>query len=186
MEQKSTFTRSAMMCGLYIGIILIVYQVLLYITNQDMNPSFGWILYVILTVGVFLSQTGYRNSVPGSNIKYSTALAYGILVMTCAGIIQSFYSIVLYKYIDPSLLEKMQTLQKEALIKNGFSDDQIEQTSGMISKLGPSILIFSNLLGFAFYGFIISLITSIFVKKEGKYHEQITEKLDSKEYNKND
>jgi len=182
MEQKSAFRRSAMICGLYIGIALIIYQVILYITHQNMNPSFGWITYVILTVGVFLSQTTYRNNVLKGNIKYSTAMGYGVLVMLCAGIIQSLYTVVLFKYLDPSLLEKMSNMQEELMIQKGFSDDEIEQMSGIMSKFrSPAFLIFSNLFGYVFYGSIISLITSIFVKKVEKDDVQIMKNPDFKE-----
>jgi len=182
MEQKSSFRKSAMLCGLYIGIALIIYQVILYLTHQNMNPSFGWITYVILTVGVFLSQTGYRNNVLDGNIKYSTALSYGVSVMIFAGIIQSLYTVVLFKYIDPSLLDKMSNMQEELMIKEGISDEQIEQMSGMMSKFrSPLFLVVSNLFGYAIYGFIISLITSIFVKKEEKNSDQIIKEPDFKE-----
>jgi len=186
MEQKESFRKSAMICGLYIGIALIIYQVILYFTHQNMNPSFGWITYVILTVGVFLSQTGYRDNILDGNIKYSTALGYGVSVMIFAGIIQSLYTVVLFKYIDPSLLDKMGTMQEELMIKEGMSEDQIEQMSGVMSKFrSPLFLVFSNLFGYAIYGFIISLITSVFVKKEKKNSNQITNNLDFKE-EKND
>jgi len=182
MEQKSAFRKSAMICGLYIGIALIIYQVILYLTNQNMNPSFGWITYVILTVGVFLSQTGYRDNVIDGNIKYSTALRYGVSVMIFAGIIQSLYTVVLFKYIDPSLLEKISNTQEEFMKHKGFSDDEIEQMSEIMLKFrNPFFYVFSNLFGYAFYGFIISLVTSFFVKKEKKNSNQITNELDFKE-----
>jgi len=186
MEQKASFRKSAMLCGLYIGIALIIYQVILYLTHQNMNPSFGWITYVILTVGVFLSQTGYRDNLLDGNIKYSTALGYGVSVMIFAGIIQSLYTVVLFRYIDPSLLDKMGSMQEELMIKEGISNDQIEQMSGIMSKFrSPLFLVFSNMFGYAIYGFIISLITSIFVKKEGKISNQIVKDPDFKE-EKND
>jgi len=182
MEQKSAFSKSAMICGLYIGIILIIYQVILYLIHQNMNPSFGWITYVILTIGVFLSQTGYRDNVLDGNIKYSTALGYGISVMIFAGIIQSLYTVVLFKYIDPSLLDKMESLQEDLMIKKGIPDDQIEQMSGILSKFkSPVFLVFSNLFGYAIYGFIISMITSIFVKKNREYAEQMKKNTNFKE-----
>jgi len=180
MEQNSTFRRSAMICGFYIGIALIIYQAILYLTHQNMNPSFGWITYVILTVGVFLSQIGYRDNLLDGNIKYSTALGYGVSVMIFAGIIQSLYTVVLFKYIDPSLLDKMGSMQEELMIQRGISDDQIEQMSGIMSKFrNPLFLVFSNLFGYAIYGFLISLITSLFVKRAEIESEQRTENPES-------
>jgi len=185
MEQKSAFRRNAMICGLYIGIALIIYQVILYLTHQNMNPSFGWITYVILTVGVFLSQIGYRDNILDGNIKYSTALGYGVSVMIFAGIIQSLYTVVLFKYIDPSLLDKMGSMQEELMIKEGISNDQIEQMSKIMSEFrSPLFLVFSNLLGYAIYGSLISMITSIFVKKVEKNDIQIMKDPDFKEYKK--
>ncbi len=166
MEQKSTFWRSAMIYGLYLGISLIVYNVILYIMGKNLNPSLAWITYLIIAAGVIYSQIGYRNRDLEGYISYSTALGFGVAVMICAGLIQSVYSVILFKYIDPTLLDQLRTMQEEAMLQQGIPEDQIETITDMMTKFrSPIFLAISSLFGFALFGFVISLITSIFVKR---------------------
>ncbi len=166
MEEKSTFWKSAMTYGLYLGIVAILYSVILYIANQNLNPALTWINFVILTVGLYLSQLAYRNRQLNGYISYSTALGFGVAVMLCSGIIQSVYTVILYK-LDPSLLDQMRMMQEETMLKQGLPEESIEAATEMINKFqNPMLLAISGLFSFAFLGFIISLITSIFVKKK--------------------
>jgi ABC-type antimicrobial peptide transport system permease subunit len=69
--------------------------------------------------------------------------------------------------IDPSLMEQIRIMQEEALMQQGMSDDQIEMAGEMMSKFqSPLVLVISSLFTFAFIGFIISLVTSIFIKRK--------------------
>lgn len=51
-------------------------------------------------------------------------------------------------------------------MERGMSDEQIEDFGQMMTKMqSPLVIAISGLLTFGFIGFIISLVTSIFVKK---------------------
>jgi len=166
MEQKSTFWKSAMTAGLYLGIILILYNVILYITNQNLNTSLGLISYVILAAGVVYFQIQYRDHELGGFISYGTAFGYGVTLMAFSGIIQSLYTVVLIKFIDPGILDQIRIMQEEQMIKQGVSEEQIEMASKMMDAFrSPIIIAISGLFSFALLGVIISLISSIFVKK---------------------
>ncbi len=166
MEQKSTFWKSAMTYGLYLGIALILYNVVLYMTGQNLNTSLGLISYAIMAAGVYYSQIHYRNTELSGTITYSQALGFGIVVMLFAGIIQSLYSVILIKYIDPSIMDQIRMMQEEELLKRGMSAEQIEAVGQMMTKMqSPIIIAISGLFSFGLIGLIISLITSIFVKK---------------------
>ncbi|WP_282592987.1 DUF4199 domain-containing protein [Gaoshiqia sediminis] len=166
MEQKSTFWKSAMTYGLYLGIALILYNVLLYVAGQNLNTTLGLVSYLIMAAGVFYSQIHYRNTELNGFISYSQALGFGIVVMLFAGVIQSLYSVILIKYLDPSILDQIRVMQEEALMERGMSDEQIEAVGQMMTKMqSPLVIAISGLLTFGFIGFIISLVTSIFVKK---------------------
>ncbi|MGD9928981.1 MAG: DUF4199 domain-containing protein [Mangrovibacterium sp.] len=166
MEQKSTFWKSAMTYGLYLGIALILYNVLLYVAGQNLNTTLGLVSYLIMAAGVFYSQIHYRNTELNGFISYSQALGFGIVVMLFAGVIQSLYSVILIKYLDPSILDQIRVMQEEALMERGMSDEQIEDFGQMMTKMqSPLVIAISGLLTFGFIGFIISLVTSIFVKK---------------------
>ncbi|HKJ42375.1 MAG TPA: DUF4199 domain-containing protein [Sunxiuqinia sp.] len=166
MEQKSTFWKSAMTYGIYLAVAIILYNVILYVMGQNLNQTLGLFSYVIMGAGIYFCQYYYRNRELDGYIDYSKALGFGVAIMLFAGILNALYTVILLK-IDPSILDQIRAMQEEALMKQGMSDDQIEMAGEMMSKFqNPIIIVISSLFTFAFIGFIISLITSIFVKKK--------------------
>ena len=166
MEQKSTFWKSAMTYGIYLAIALILYNVILYVLGQNMNKMMGFIAYLIMGAGIYICQLNYRDKELGGYIDYSKALGFGVAIMLFAGILNALYSVILLK-IDPGIMEQARIMQEEALMQQGLSDEQIEMAGQMMTKFqNPVVMAMISLLSFALIGFIISLVTSIFVKKK--------------------
>jgi len=166
MEEKSTFWKSAMIYGLYLGIVVTLYSVILYVSGQTVNKSLGYVSFVLYAVGVVLAQINYRNKDLHGVISYGQAVGFGVAVMLFAGIITALYNIIIFK-IDPSLIEQIKSMQEEAMLKQGLSEDQIEAAMSMTSKMmSPGILAISGLFSSVFMGTIISLVSAIFVKKQ--------------------
>jgi vacuolar-type H+-ATPase subunit I/STV1 len=166
MEEKSTFWKSAMIYGLYIGIIATLYSVVLYVVGQTQNKGLLSVMYLFYIVGIVLAQINYRNRDLNGNISYGQAVGFGTAVMLFGGIISALYTLIIFK-IDPGLIEQIKTIQEEALLQKGLSEDQIEAAMSITSKmLTPGIMAISGLFGAVIIGTIISLITSIFVKKQ--------------------
>jgi len=167
MEQKSTFWKSAMIYGLYLALALTLFSVILYATGLILNQKIGYISLVIYVVGIILAQIHYRDSELNGNISYSQALGFGVSIMLFSGIITALYTIILYTIIDPGLIEQMKNIQEEAMLKKGMSEDQIETAMSIASKMmSPAWLSIMGLFGSVFMGTVVSLITSIFVKKQ--------------------
>ncbi|WP_299576335.1 DUF4199 domain-containing protein [uncultured Sunxiuqinia sp.] len=166
MEEKSTFWKSAMTYGIYLAVALIFYNVILYVTGENMNTTLGLVTWLIMGVGIYLCQKGYRDKELDGSIEYSKALGFGVSVMLFAGVLNALYSVILMK-IDPSIMDQVRILQEEAMMKQGLSDEQIEAAGEMMTRFqSPLIIVLSSLFTFAFIGFIISLITSIFIKRK--------------------
>ncbi|WP_053180726.1 DUF4199 domain-containing protein [Sunxiuqinia dokdonensis] len=166
MEQKSTFWKSAMTYGIYLAVALILYNVVLYVLGESMNQTLGLVTWVIMAVGIYLCQKSYRDTELGGYIDYSKALGFGVAIMLFAGVLNALYSVILMK-VDPSLMEQIRIMQEEALMQQGLSDDQIEAAGEMMNKFqSPLLIVISSLFTFAFIGFIISLVTSIFIKRK--------------------
>ena len=167
MEQKSTFWKSAMVYGLYIGIFFMLFSVILYVTGQTNNKTLGYISFPLYAVAIALVQLHYRNNELNGSISYGQAISFAVAAMFFSGIITALYTLILYSFIDPSLVEQMKTLQEEALLQRGMSEDQIEAAMSMSSKMmTPGWMSIMGLFGSVLMGAIISLITSIFVKKQ--------------------
>jgi hypothetical protein len=72
------------------------------------------------------------------------------------------------KFIDPGIIDKQIQLLEDRLVQKGMPEDQIEMTMKitkkiMTAEIAPFVVIFN----YIFWGFILSLITSAFIKKEG-------------------
>jgi hypothetical protein len=167
MEQKSTFWQSAMIYGLYLGIFFTLYSVILYVTGQTQNKSLALISYPLFAIGIVLAQISYRNRELHGTISYGQALGFGVAAMFFSGIVSALYTLIIFK-IDPGLVEQMKVMQEENLLKQGMSEDQIEAAMAITSKMmTPGWLSIMGLFGSVIAGTIISLVTSIFVKKQG-------------------
>lgn len=166
MEQKSTFWKTAMVYGLYLGIVITLYSVILYVSNQSQNKGLGSVAFLLYAVGIILAQINYRNQEMKGSITYGQAVGFGVAVMFFAGFITALYTLIIYK-IDPGLIDQMKAIQEEAMLAKGLSEDQIEAAMSMTSKMmSPAWIAISGLVGSVIIGTIFSLLTSIFVKKE--------------------
>lgn len=178
MEQKSTFWKSAMTNGIYLSVALILFSVVLYVLGETTNRTMGLLTYIILGAGIYICQLNYRNKELGGYIEYSKALGFGVAVMLFASILNAVFSVILIK-LDPSIMEQARIMQEEALMQQGMSDEQIEMAGEMMEKFqSPVFMLISSLFVYALIGFIISLITSIFVKKredENAFAESMNE-----------
>lgn len=167
MEQKSTFWKSAMVYGLYLALVLTLFSVILYVSGLILNTKVGYVSIVLTIAGIVIAQIYYRNRELNGVISYGQAVGFGVAIMLFAGIVTALYTIVLYTFIDPSLIDQMKAVQEEALLQKGMSEDQIEAAMSMTSKMmTPAWMSIMGLFGSVFSGTIVSLITSIFIKKQ--------------------
>jgi len=167
MEQKSTFWKSAMVYGLYLALVLTLFSVILYVSGLILNTKVGYVSIVLTIAGIVIAQINYRNRELNGVISYGQAVGFGVAIMLFAGIVTALYTIVLYTFIDPSLIDQMKAVQEEALLGKGMSEDQIEAAMSMTSKMmTPAWMSVMGLFGSVFSGTIVSLLTSIFVKKQ--------------------
>ena len=167
MEEKSTFWRSAMAYGLYLAVALTLFSVILYVSGMILNEKMGYISFAIIIAGIVISQINYREKELNGVISYGEAVGFGVAIMLFAGIVTALYTLILYTFVDPGLIEQMKVMQEEALLQKGMSEDQIDAAMSMTSKMmTPGWMAIMGLVGSVFMGTIVSLITSIFIKKQ--------------------
>ena len=166
MEQQSTFWKTAMVYGLYIGIMITLYSVIMYVTGQMQNKILGYLPVILYAVCILLAQTYYRDRDLNGSISYGEAVGFGVSVMLFSGIISALYNLIIFK-IDPSLIEQIKMAQEEVYLKSGWSEDKIETTMAMASKMmTPGWMAIMGLCSSVLMGTIVSLVTSIFVKRQ--------------------
>lgn len=165
MEQKSTFWRTAAMYGLYLGVALTLFSVVLYVAGQMQNNYLSMLSFLIMAIGIIIAQINYRDRELGGAISYGQSVGFGTAVMLFVGIISALYALIIYK-VDPTLVDQIKIAQEETLLQRGFTEEQIEASMSMTSKwMTPGWMSISVLFTSIFMGTIISLVTSIFVKR---------------------
>jgi len=177
MEQKTSFWKAAMTYGLYMGIALIIYSVILYVAGQTFNQTLGYVSFVIMIVGIVWAQMNYKK-LQGGMLTYGQGVGIATSLMLIAGIIGAIYTILLYKVIDPELYDQYLLFYEEkasaSMIEQGLSDAQIDQALTISKRFQtPVIMAITAIITYVIAGVIIGLIASIFTKK--KPSEEIEE-----------
>jgi len=167
MEQNSTSVwKSALTTGVYLGIVFILASVVFYVMGNPFSKVAQYISYPIMIAGIAMAQISYKKTL-GGEMTYGQAFGVGVLAMVFASLISGIYTYLLYEFIDPSLQEQLRIFTEEEIIKKGqVSEEQLEMVVNMATKFQKPIVMFAMaIVGGAFMGAIISLITAIFTKK---------------------
>jgi len=168
MENKPNVWKNAMNGGIIVGVVLIIYSILMYFLDLSLEKWVSWVSYIFFIGGIVYTTIQYRDNVLGGSISYAQALGFGVLVMFFASILTAVYSFVFMTYIDPDFVGKIMEMTQQQMLDQGLSEEQVEQAMEMQKGfMKPGIMALITVPTYAFIGFIFSLITSIFLKKEG-------------------
>ena len=170
---KPQLLKPAMNYGAITGLVMVVYSLILYFTGLYLMSFKAVIDIVILSACIFISQKVYRDKELGGIMNYQQALGFGVLVGVFAAIILGFFSFIEIKFIDPTIIDKQLELVQQKYLESGISEEQVEKMMVMAKKWStPGIMFAGAIFSYAFYAFIITLITSIFSRKEGNPFQQ--------------
>jgi hypothetical protein len=167
MENKPSTAIVTLGYGVIIALAIIVFSLILFLLNMARDSALQYLTYLILLGGLFLAQTNFRNKYMGGFIEYGKAFTVGLLTSIFLSIIMGIYTFIFFKYIDPGAMEEAMTLAEQKMMDRGMSDMEVEQGMAIARKFqGVGFYTFFAIAGNIFIGSILSLITSIFVKKE--------------------
>jgi lysylphosphatidylglycerol synthetase-like protein (DUF2156 family) len=165
-ENKSNFWKNSLIFGCLVGITLITMSVVLVLTGK-FSSRLQYAGYLILVAGIAVGTLNFRDKYSGGFLTYGRSLASGVLISATAGFLLGIFSFIYAKYVNPGFIEEiMQQVQIE-WERQGMSEDQMriaEKATRWLMQ--PGMLIFMTLLGYSFWGTILSLIVSAFVKRD--------------------
>ncbi len=168
-EKRQTANATGAYYGLLTGIGLVIFNLLLYILNLQTSVYVGYFNYLIIIAAVWFAATSHRDKYQDGVISYGKSLAVGVLTMVYASFILAIYMYIYYKFIDPEAVGRLLIEAEEALYNMGYNEDFIEQSMEMQKVfMGPGYLAFGVFFSTVIQGTIISLIVSIFTKRDQK------------------
>jgi hypothetical protein len=171
-NQKVSVWKANLNWGLILGLALVIYSAILYFSDNMFNKSLSYFSYLIIVIGLFLGIKAYRDNFLGGYITYGQTIGAGIIISLYASIISAVFTILLYKFIDPDLSQKLFAFTEQQMLDKGTPEDQVEMAMKITEKfLNPYFMAGFAILGSVVVGLIISLIEGIFLKKENPANE---------------
>ena len=166
-NQPNSVAKAAMSYGLYLGLALILSNVIFYVIGQPFSEIAGYLSYVIIIAGIAWAMWTFGQKESADGFPYGRALGLGTLQALFASILVAFYIFILYKFIDPTLTEKLMAFTEEKMLSKGLSSEQVDSMMGMSKKMmTPTVMSVSQLFSLTIMGFLFSLILAIIFKKK--------------------
>ncbi|MFB6342417.1 DUF4199 domain-containing protein [Saccharicrinis sp. FJH62] len=196
MEKDQSIISNSMFYGFIFGIVLVIYNIILTTTGMNKTLISGGFTMSMMSMllslilyfgGVFISQQQYRNRKLGGYITYGKAFTFGLLVTVFASLLVAVYSYVYAQWVNPDygkeLYEMSRQLTMDMLDRFNAPAEAVDQALAKLEENGistPQDFAFGSITNGIIIGTIISLLTSIFVKKVNKdpfagIEEDITE-----------
>ncbi len=174
-DKKNSLLKSTMNYGVILGLSLVIYSLFIWMLGETTNKNLSFVTYIIMISGIIISTKTFRDQEQGGYITYGRGLAVGTLTCFFAGIITSFFTFLLYTVIDPGLIDRTYALMENAYYESGMNDNQVETALNLAKKFtNPFTMMVFGFIGSVFMGFVFSLITSVFLKKEENPFESDT------------
>jgi hypothetical protein len=166
-NQKSSF-KVALNYALITAALLIVLDLIFYVMDTPYDSKIKYVAYLIYIGGIIWGQKVYRDAHSEGLISYGKSFSVGFTVGFFAALIATIYAFAFMKFFDPTMITKILETSEQTLIDRGdMTDDQIEQALSMTAKFTTPFMVSIMALIFNTIAVtIISLVTSIFIKKE--------------------
>ena len=169
MEEKSTSTfKFSLLYGLYTGIGVIILSLIFYILDVSVvSPLIFWAPFGVYALGMLWAADVYKKNYNGGFLSYGKAFSVSYLVGMVATVIAIIYGFIFIEFIDPTVMDKVIEANEQKMIDQGMTDAQIDQGLEMTKRFTTPV--FRVIFGLVVNGVIlavVSLLTSIFVKKE--------------------
>lgn len=168
MEEKVNPWKTNLTNGLILGLLGIVYTLVMYFLDLTTNKVQGPVFIVIQIAMVYILMKSYRDNYMHGQITYGQSVGAGVIIFLYYAIIMAIFTYILYAIIDPGLVSKQLAIAEDALVKRGLPQASIDAGMKIQEKImKPGIMAPVSILGSMIWGTIISLLVSIFIRKEG-------------------
>jgi uncharacterized membrane protein (DUF106 family) len=166
-KKNSSVIYNGLIWGLILAFVSIIFNVILYMLDQTLNRTLGYLGFVIMIVVMIFAIRSFRDNIRDGVLPFGPAFGFLITMVVVSTIIGDIYAYLLYTVIDPDILLKMKDMQAEEMMKRGIPEDQLDQALEVASRfMTPGmIVVFATAAGM-FFGSIISLIIAAIFKKD--------------------
>lgn len=153
--------------GLLMACLGIVYTMVMYFCGLMFNNVQSYVFYALQLAAYYFFLKMFRDKYRDGYASYGQVMGAGVVISVYYAIIMAFFIYLLYKFIDPSLIDQSLAKSEQLLIDRGMPQSTIDTSLEMSrSMLKPGVLAFSSAFSYILYGVIFSLVAGIFVRKD--------------------
>ncbi|MGB0776613.1 MAG: DUF4199 domain-containing protein [Flavobacteriaceae bacterium] len=168
MENQTTSSKSIMLnYGLYLGIAGILIQVIIYALGLSYEQPWyaGVIGFVITAVLIFMGSKAFRTA-NNDLLGFGEGLKIGMGIVLVGTILGLIYQQIFINVIEPDFVANTMEIAKQNMVEQNMTSEQIDAAMEMSAKFSsPLMQMAFGLIWSLFVGFIISLITSLILKR---------------------
>ncbi len=166
-NQQMPTKKIALNYGLILGFAGILQSVAFYAMGKTYDNDWykSVISIVIMAVIIFMGIKEYRKSNDGL-LSLGQGLKTGVGIALIGAVISVIYMIIFVMFIEPGFIDQIIELQKQEFLDNpNMTDEMIEKMNENTKKYFWHFTLGMILIGSLFLGFVISLISSLVMKK---------------------
>jgi hypothetical protein len=169
MEQNVNVWKANLTNGLILALVGIVYSLVMYFLDLTLNKVQGYVFLVITLVILYFLLKSYRDNFKHGLITYGESVGAGVIISLYYALIMAVFTYILYTIIDPGLITKQLAQAEEAMrAKGNLTDAEIETAMKFTEKImKPGMMAIIGIFFGMVWATIISMLVSIFIKKEG-------------------
>lgn len=168
MEEKVNPWKSNLTNGLILGMVAVVYSLVMYFLDLSLNKAQGYVFMLIQIVLLYFLLKSYRDNYLHGQITYGQSVGAGVIICLIYAVIMAIFTYIQYAYIDPGLIAKQLAIAEDAMVKRGTPQAAIDAGMAFTAKImKPGIMAVTTVFFLMLWGTILSLVVSIFIKKEG-------------------
>lgn len=167
MEAHSTSvspTSVGMRYGLLTGLISVILSFGLFAAHLEQSPL-RFASFLVLVAGIVLAMRHYKENNHGF-MRFGEGVGIGVVLSAVVGALSAIFTYVYMNIIDPEVVGRMmEKARADMEARGGLSDEQIDQGMALAGKFmnGP-IMMVGVMLGTLFFGLLLSLLVSAFIK----------------------
>ena len=167
-KQKSAFMPS-LMPGIYLGFVLIIYSLLMFLLDVDRESYINYFSWVILAAGIYWSIVSFRDKQLDGYIEYGKAFSAGFYTGLFASVLAGIFLYIYVQYIDLGMIDEILINAEESMLESNpdMSNEQIDQALSITETFTSPLMM--GIMGFIMnlvVSTIFSLIIAIFAKRE--------------------
>jgi len=164
--EKRTVVQASARYGMYIGMLLVLIQTIQYLAGLFISVLFFILSVTLFVVAVMMLIRDYRDKDLNGWMNYGQGVSVGAMSSLAGPLIFDSFMLILVMLVDKSYIEQYFIQTREMMEASNFPADQIDKKMDQLQEnTSPWEFGYSPILWYGFFGLIISLIASIFFRK---------------------